>query len=392
MNRLVYLLAIIGLSAFLAYQTVKQGDHIVSSESKPQVEQIASPPISPPAGPTTQINQKVSARWSEAQAHQWGKENGWLCGSNFSPSTAINQLEMWQAESFDPVTINRELGWAESIGMNVMRVYLHHLAWQTDREGFKKRMDTYLDISEKHGIKAIFVFFDDCWNPTYAAGKQPDPKPGVHNSGWIRDPGDLIFTDPSLVKTLESYVKDVLTTFKDDKRIVMWDLYNEPGNSDYNEKSFPLLENVFVWGWEIRPAQPLSSGPYNGKENDKIQEIRKFQIESSDIITYHNYDGPEQHQKMIDSLKEYNRPLVCTEYLARKYNSLFFNITPMLKKQNIGAINWGLVTGKTNTKYTWGEVVSDGSDPELWLHDILYQDGKPFKQEEVNLIKGLNGN
>lgn len=391
MNKQVFFWAIFGLSAFAASQTVEQVDKIVSDGPKQQVEQRVFPPNFPSSGPATQANQMVSARWSEAQAQQWGKENGWLCGSNFNPSTAINQLEMWQVESFDTVTVNRELGWAESIGMNVMRVYLHHLAWQIDREGFKKRMDTYLDISDKHGIKTIFVFFDDCWNPSYASGKQPDPKSGVHNSGWIRDPGDLLFTDTTLIKTLESYVKDVLTTFKDVKRIVMWDLYNEPGNSDYNNKSLPLLKKVFEWGWQVRPSQPLSSGTYNGKENDKIQKIKRFQVDNSDIITYHNYDGPEQHQKLIDSLNEHNRPLVCTEYLARKYNSLFTNITPMLKKQNIGAINWGLVTGKTNTKYTWGEVVSDGSDPELWLHDILYQNGKPFNQEEVDLIQCLNG-
>lgn len=361
MNRLIYFLVVIGLFAFT------------------------------PCEAKQKVKLQTSARWSEAQAQQWSKQNGWLCGSNFNPSTAINQLETWQAESFDTATINRELGWAEAIGMNVMRVYLHHLAWQVDKSGFKKRMKTYLDISGKHGIKTIFVFFDDCWNPTYAAGKQPDPIPGVHNSGWIRDPGDLLFTDSTLTKTLESYVKDVLTTFKKDKRVAMWDLYNEPGNSDLNNKSLPLLKKVFEWGWSVRPSQPLTSAAYNGKENEKINDIKKFQLENSDIITYHIYDGPEFHQIVIDSLKKYNRPMVCTEYMARKYNSTFSNTLAMLKNQNIGAINWGFVAGKTNTKYAWGEVISDGSDPKLWFHDILYPNGKPFSQEEVDLIKSLTG-
>ena len=361
MNKQIYFLAIVGVLAFTACK------------------------------PKQQEKQKVSAHWSEAKAQRWGKKNGWLCGSNFNPSTAINQLDTWQADSFDKATIDRELGWAEGLGMNVMRIYLHHLAWQVDKEGFKKRMSTYLEISEKHGIKTIFVFFDDCWSDVYAAGKQPDPKLGVHNSGWIQDPGILLFKDATLNTTLESYVKDVLTTFKNDKRIILWDLYNEPGNSDYNNKSLPLLKKVFEWGWAVHPSQPLTSAVYNGKENEKIYEIRKFQAENSDIITYHNYDGPEQHQKVVDTLKIYNRPLICTEYMARKYNSLFTNITPMLKKQNIGAINWGFVTGKTNTKYAWGDVISDGSDPILWFHDILYPNGKPFKQEEVDLIKSLTG-
>ncbi|MDR3327909.1 MAG: 1,4-beta-xylanase, partial [Prevotellaceae bacterium] len=166
--------------------------------------------------------------WSVEQAKEWYKQWGWLRGCNFIPSTAINQLEMWQAETFDPATIDRELGFAEDIGMNCMRVYLHHLAWETDKEGFKKRMNDYLTIANKHGISTIFVLFDDCWNPTYTAGKQPEPQPGVHNSGWLQDPGNLLYQDTTLIVKLETYLKDVLTSFKDDKRIVFWDLYNEP--------------------------------------------------------------------------------------------------------------------------------------------------------------------
>jgi hypothetical protein len=324
-------------------------------------------------------------KWSQEQAKQWQAENGWLRGCNFNPSTAINQLETWQAATFDPVTIDKELGWAENIGMNCMRVYLHHVAWEVDKKGFKKRINDYLKIADSHGIKTIFVFFDDCWNPTYKAGKQPEPKPGIHNSGWVRDPGDLLFNEPELITVLEEYVKDILTTFKNDNRIVLWDLYNEPGNSGYRNKSMPLLEKVFSWGWQIRPSQPLSVGVWN----NKLNEFNKFQIENSDIITYHNYSNPANHKNAIDTLKTYGRPLVCTEYMARRNNSLFGNIMPLLKKENVGAINWGLVAGKTNTKYAWGEPIPDGSEPALWFHEIFRKDGTPYKQEEVDLIKSL---
>ncbi len=333
----------------------------------------------------TEKAEPVSTRWNDEQAKAWSEKTGWLRGSNFNPSTAINQLETWQAESFDTATINRELGWAAEIGMNAMRVYLHHVAWEVDKEGFKGRMNTYLDIASKHGIKTIFVFFDDCWNPTYEAGKQPDPKPGIHNSGWVRDPGDLLFSDTTLVKTLEAYVKDVLTTFKDDKRITIWDLYNESGNSKYGNKSLPLLKKVFQWGWEVRPSQPMSAGVWRLA----LSDLNKFQVENSDIITYHNYESPEKHQVAIDTLKRYNRPLVCTEYMARRNNSLFTNIMPILKEQNIGAINWGLVSGKSNTKYAWSEPIPDGSEPPLWFHEIFHPDGTPYKQEEVDVIKKL---
>ena len=189
--------------------------------------------------PKKQAEVKTIEPWSVEQAHDWYRLQNWLRGCNFIPSTAINQLEMWQAETFDPETIAKELRWADEIGMNCMRVYLHHLAWETDREGFRNRMRQYLEIADRNGIKTIFVFFDDCWNPTYSAGKQPEPKPGIHNSGWVRDPGDLLYSNPEVISLLEEYVKDILTTFRDDKRILLWDLYNEPGNSDYGN-SFSL--------------------------------------------------------------------------------------------------------------------------------------------------------
>lgn len=328
---------------------------------------------------------RMAERWTIEKAQKWGKDNGWLRGCNFNPSSAINQLETWQAESFDTTTINRELGWAQGIGMNVMRVFLHHVAWEVDKEGFKQRMNTYLKISASHGIKTIFVFFDDCWNPTYQAGKQPEPKPGVHNSGWIRDPGDLLYADPSLLGKLELYVKDVMTTFREDSRIAMWDMYNEPGNSAYGNKSFELLTTVFKWGREVDPSQPLTTGVHNLK----LSDINKFAVENSDVITYHNYDDPIRHQAAIDSLKKYQRPLVCTEYMARRNNSLFTNIMPILKANHTGAINWGLVAGKTNTKYAWDEPIADGSEPKLWFHEIFHPDGTPYKQEEVDMIKLL---
>jgi hypothetical protein len=329
--------------------------------------------------------------WSKEQANEWYQQWGWLRGCNFTPSTAINQLEMWQAETFDPVTIDRELGWAAAIGMNCMRVYLHHVAWEVDREGFKKRMGQYMDIAGKHGISTVFVFFDDCWNPVYSAGKQPDPQPGVHNSGWLRDPGDLYYKGDTaaILPLLEAYVKDVLATFKDDRRILLWDLYNAPGGSNpygmLGERSLPLLRKIFTWGRTINPSQPLSAGIWSSG----LPDLNKYQLENSDVITYHTYADVASHRHVVDTLKRYGRPMICTEYMARHFNSTFQEIMPMLKAENIGAINWGLVAGKTNTIFKWEEPLPDMEEPPLWFHDIFRKDGTPYLQEEVNTIKKL---
>lgn len=333
------------------------------------------------------LAQKERAIWSKQKANEWYAKKGWLRGSNFIPSSAVNQLEMWQAATFDPKTIDRELGYAQSIGFNAMRVFLHHVVWQQDPKGFKDRMKTYLSIADKHHIGTIFVIFDDCWNDHYHAGKQPEPKTGIHNSRWLRDPGTLYHTEPLLKDTLEKYVKDILTTFKHDKRILLWDLYNEPGNSGYENQSLDLLQNVFKWGREVNPDQPLSAGVWN----EKLTDLNKYQLANSDVITYHNYGKEPEHAQAIDSLKTYGRPLICTEYMARTRGSLFFNIMPLLKKNNVGAINWGLVSGKTNTIYAWDNPMPDGAEPKIWFHDIFRKDGTPFSEKEIEFIKSLTG-
>jgi hypothetical protein len=348
-------------------------------------KKVANPETTAEA-PATEVP-KARDIWSKEQANEWYKHWGWLRGADFIPSSAINQLEMWQAETFDTATINRELGWAENIGLNSMRVYLHHLAWEIDPEGFKNRVGTYLDIADKHHISTLFVFFDDCWNPTYERGKQPDPRPGIHNSGWVRDPGDKLKQDTTLTATLEKYVKDVMNHFRDDKRIVLWDLYNEPGNSKYGNESMPLLQKAFQWGREVNPSQPLSAGVWD----QKLVDLGHYQLDNSDVITYHNYADPKQHKQWIDSLRSYGRPLICTEYMARTRGSRFDNIMPMLKEENIAAYNWGLVAGKTNTIFAWSDPRPDGKEPPVWFHDMFRKDGKPYKKDEVALIKKLTG-
>jgi endo-1,4-beta-mannosidase len=332
----------------------------------------------------TEIIGKV---WSIEKANAWYSEYQWINGADFLPSTAINQLEMWQADSFDPATIEKELGWAEGIGFNTMRVYLHSLAWKQDQEGFKKRVDQYLAIADKHHIKTIFVFFDDCWNKQAKIGKQPEPKLGIHNSGWVQDPGDPDSRQEANFPVLEKYVKDVMTRFKTDKRILLWDLYNEPGNSDKLNTSLPLLKSVFSWARAVNPTQPVSAGLWAWN----FKELNAFQALNSDVITYHNYEEPQWHQRVIDMLRSHGRPMICTEYMARTRGSRFENIMPMLKKENIGALNWGLVDGKSNTKYAWDTPLKDGREPKEWFHEVFRKDGTPYKVEEVELIKKLNG-
>jgi hypothetical protein len=328
----------------------------------------------------------IQGVWPVEKANAWYAVQKKLAGSVYIPATAINQLEMWQADTFDPATIDKELGWGESLGFNTMRVFLHSIAWKQDPDGFKRRVEEFLTISARHKIEIIFVFFDDCWNWFPMAGKQPDPLPGIHNSGWVQDPGQFASGDTSYFHELEKYVTDVMTGFAHDKRILLWDLYNEPGSNAKNDLSMALLQKTFRWARAVNPDQPISAGLWQLS----MEKLTAFQIQNSDIITYHNYQEPDDHLRVIQLLKMAGRPLICTEYMARTKNSRFSNILPLLKKENIGAINWGLVAGKTNTIYAWGVPITNGAQLIEWFHDIFFKDGTPYRKDEVELIKEMN--
>ena len=324
-------------------------------------------------------------QWSSEQAWQWHRQQSWLVGCNFIPSTAINQLEMWQIETFDPETIDYELSWAASLGFNCVRVYLHDLLWDNSPDGFRVRIDQFLKIAASHAIRPIFVVFDDCWNSEFSLGKQPSPKPGVHNSGWVDSPGLQIVNNPFEWNRLERYVKGLLTAFKDDERILMWDLYNEPGNNGQGVKSLPLLKAAFEWAWSVRPSQPISVGVWFDN-----QTLNEFQLASCDVITFHHYADAASLEGLIQTLKVHNRPLVCTEYMARGNNSRFETHLPIFKREQVGCLNWGLVAGKTNTIFAWN-TPADIPEPPLWFHDIFRKDGTPYRADEVAFIRQMTG-
>ena len=343
--------------------------------------------------------------WPSARANRWYSRQPWLVGSNFIPSTAINQLEMWQADSFDLPTIDRELGWAQALGMNTMRVFLHNLLWQQDADGFLRRMDQFLAIADKHHIRIMFVLFDSVWDPHPKLGKQREPQPHIHNSGWVQAPGaDLLKDESRWDSDLKPYVIGMLTHFRNDPRILMWDLMNEPDNDSVQYKStelpdkatraLMLLKAEWQWARDVNPTQPLTSGVWKGdwSSDASLSEMERFQLQNSDVITFHSYDAPAVTKRKLDSLRRYHRPIVCTEYMARPLGSTFAAILPLLKQEDVGAYNWGFVSGKSQTIYPWDSwEKSYTTEPEVWFHDIFRKNGKPYDPTETNLIRELTG-
>jgi hypothetical protein len=345
-----------------------------------------------------------TTRWTEQRANDWYSKQPWLVGSNYIPATAINELEMWQADTFDPQRIDLELGWAEAIGLNTMRVFLHDLLWQQDAPGFQKRIDTFLTIANKHHIRILFVLFDSCWDPYPHLGKQRAPRPGVHNSGWVQSPGASALRDPAQYPRLQAYVKGVVGAFAKDQRILGWDVWNEPGgmnDGSYEKQELPnkrelvraLLPQAFAWAREAGATQPLTSGLWDGDwaNPEKLDPIQKIQLEQSDVLSFHNYSNPEDFLKHVRELQKLNRPVLCTEYMARPMKSTFPGILPVAKENHVAAINWGLVAGKTQTYFPWDSWDHPYVDhqPAEWFHEIFRTDGQPYRQSEVDLIRKL---
>ncbi len=340
-------------------------------------------------------------RWDPEKANAWRERTGWLVGANFIPSTAINQLEMWQEETFDPETIDRELGFSAALGLNSMRVFLHHLLWEQDREGFLRRLDRFLEIAQRHRIGVMLVLFDGVWDPEPRLGEQRAPRPHVHNSGWVQSPGAAVLGDPQRHDELRDYVYGVVYRYRDDARVHAWDLFNEPDNrnegsygdrelKDKPEKAEMLLRKAFAWAREADPSQPLTAGVWIGPwpEEKPLAPIERLMLEESDVVSFHSYGPLPEVRERVEQLRRYGRPILCTEYMARPQGSRFDPHLAYFKDEQIAAYNWGLVRGKTQTIYPWDSWrKAYAAEPDVWFHDIFRPDGTPYDSREADYIK-----
>ncbi len=343
--------------------------------------------------------------WTPERAAGWYADQPWLVGANFVPSTAVNQLEMWQADTFDEETIDRELGWAADAGLDTVRVFLHDLLWQQDPDGFLDRIDRFLTIADSHGIRVMLVLFDGVWDPHPQLGPQPAPQPYIHNSRWVQSPGAELLGAPERLDELEGYVTGVVGRFADDPRVVIWDVFNEPDNLNVvsykqeellpakkSEAALLLLRKAYGWARSVAPTQPLTAGVFFGGwgSPEALTPINDFMLHQSDIVSFHGYFDPETMTALIDDLEQYGRPIVCTEYMARSMNSTFQGVLPVLHDRDVGAYNWGWVDGKTQTKYPWGSWQNPlPGEPDPWFHDVLHPDGTPYDPAELELLRSI---
>ncbi len=343
----------------------------------------------------------MAERWDLDRAARWRERVGWLVGCNFTPSTAGNQLEMWQAATYEPETIDRELGWAAGLGMNAVRVYLHDLLWTDDADAFLGRLDEVLALAAAHDIGMIPVLLDGVWHPRPRLGPQPEPRPRLHNSTWVQSPGADVLYDRDRWETLRPYVVGVLQRFADDDRVLAWDLFNEPDQLDRDtirdgsrdrkaELATDLLETVFGWARSVDPSQPLTAGvwEYDTAHRPVDNRLNRVMLAQSDVVSFHCYEPEPALRATIAALAEHERPLLCTEWLARTAGSTA-ELLSVFADHGVGAINWGLVDGRTQTRFPWRSWTDDVDDDEPWFHELLHADGRPYDEREARLFRSL---
>lgn len=335
----------------------------------------------PGAAPET-----AAERWTPGQAWDWYRKQPWIVGVNYVPSTAANTTEFWSAETFDEPTIDRELGWAAGLGFNSCRVFVQSLVWKQDPDGLKHRLDRFLTLATRHGLSTTPVLFDDCafGDPPQTEpylGKQRDPIPGMILPSWTPSPGLSAVTNQAAWPNLRRYVQDMVGAFREDARILMWDLYNEPGNSGMGNRSLPLVEAVFGWARAVGPRQPLTIAPWGAPE-----EITARQIELSDVISFHFYGDYEGLRRQIGTYKPHGRPVINTEWMARLQGSRWETDLPLFKREAAGCYSWGLVNGRTQCQFAWYH--SRGTPPpRVWFHDLFHGDGRPYDVAEHEAIR-----
>ena len=352
-------------------------------------------------------------RWSTDKANAWWAVTGWTCGFNFLPSTAVNFLEMWHPDTFDRATIKRELGWAAELGFNALRVNLHYLVWKHDAEGLAERLDWLMATADALGLRTVPCFFDDCgfggFEPTY--GPQPDPIPGVHNSRAVASPGRAALLDGSEWAGYEAYVREIVGRFRTDPRVLVWDLYNEPGNRmifrpdaseiyapDFSTQSLALMQDSFAWARAETPAQPLTVAawvtPTTGSTADPYQTvIDQAALSLSDIVTFHAYWDNANLQRFIAYLSRLGRPMLCTEWMARPVGSRIDDQLSVFQTNNVGCFQWGLVKGRTQTHLPWpADLVAQhggAADRSVWFHDLFRENGEAYDPNETDFLKRL---
>ena len=248
-----------------------------------------------------------------------------------------NRVDQWQELGFEErfKTTEEELKLMQETGFNTVRLILEYVVWKEEHDGFMERFDRYLSLCAKYGMSCMIVLANDCMPPKTERWKMPYIGEQTYDWGYHggkshsqhslhTEPAPHFYLDDGESrKDYFKMVEEIVTKYKNDERICIWDIYNEPGYGRRQDITLPNLKSMFEIVRNINPSQPLTACVYriDGDENIPLDAAQQYALDNSDIVSYHCYKEYSEHIKIIKRLKKEGRPLLNTEWLARCYRN-----------------------------------------------------------------------
>lgn len=349
-------------------------------------------------------------QWTKEKAWAWYNARPWLRGCNYMSADCANRVDQWQEYGFEErfETTRKELALMQQTGFNTVRLILEYIVWEQEHDGFMERFERYIELCHSFGISCMITLANDCmqpkselWRPPYL-GEQSYAW-GYHGGriksqhGVLTEPSPHVYLDDP--KTREGYfemVKEIVTKYKDDERICMWDVYNEPGNARRQHVTMPNLERIFAICRRIDPSQPLTCAVWSMSPDPAkpLNAVEQYALDHSDIVSYHCYKNFNDHVQILSRLKKLGRPIVNTEWLARIYHNDVFDVFPLFFLEKIGCYNWGFVAGKYQTYEPWESTwvkyenqTETDVDFTKWFHDLYRPNHRPYDPKEIAVIR-----
>ena len=357
-------------------------------------------------------------RWSKEKAWAWYDNRPWLRGCNYMSADCANRIDQWQALGFEErfQTTEAELALMQKTGFNTVRLIPEYVVWKEEHDGFMERFDRYLSLCAKYGISCMIVLANDCMPPKNELWRKPyvgeqsvawgyhGGKKSAQHSSFQGVAPHFYFDDPDECDNYFEMVREIVTTYKNDPRVCIWDVYNEPGAGRRTAITPPVLQKMFDTVRACEPSQPLTSAVWScsylltKSDSNPHKKIEDIIFANSDIISYHYYGDYKTHLRIIKRLKEEGRPIINTEWLGRIFHNDVFSLFPLFYMEKIGCYNWGFVAGKYQTYEPWdatwsayekGEV--EDIDFTKWFHDLYRPSHHPYDPKEIQLIQEFCG-
>jgi hypothetical protein len=276
----------------------------------------------------------------------------WMHGVNYTPSYAATDVETWL--EYDPEVIDRELGYAERIGVNCLRVFLQSLVYEHAPDEFLQRFDHFVTTADRHGLKVMPILFDSCFGVSPSLESQ---------HMWVANPGPDRMSREHF-EALDAYARAVVTPYVGDERIALWDVMNEPTatvlslTEEGKAQIWAFVAHYCELVQKIDPSHAVTVG-VAGHDNSNVADL-------VDVLSCHSYASTrEKFREALSTTQSQARaagkPWIVSECCAPGWGNPYEMVLPELREFKAGHTCWELMIGKNQFAPISGLLYPDGT-------------------------------